>query len=157
MIQPLLIPILHEGVERYQLGEPWGFSYEGLWEDVPLGLVVDGASVPRIAWTFMPPDGLHRAGSLAHDWLYLKQGCMSRFRLLKRECDDLFCDMLVQAGVSRRRAGLAHWAVKTFGNRAWRDIDPIVILPPPARPVYLMAEQPPARTLTSHLYAPPAS
>lgn len=156
--QPLLIPILHKNEEKYQLVEEWWFEHEACEEPVPLGLVVDGASVPRSAWCFMPPDGLHRAGSLAHDWLYIMQGVMPQRTLTRQECDLIFYRMMVDAGVAKRRAGLTYRAVRAAGRRAWNSVEAPTILPIPIRKARLVALSigaPELRTPDSHIYAAP--
>lgn len=127
--QPLLVPIQHEGQERYQLVKPWGFSVHGADIDVPVGLVVDGASVPRAVWSFMPPDGLHRAAAFAHDFAYLHQGHLGAVTLTREQTDQLFYNLMVEAGVSPRRAGIAYRAVRMFGQSAWNSVEEPLILP----------------------------
>lgn len=124
--QPLLVPIQHEGQERYQLVRPWSeYGHE-----IPVGLVVDGASVPRWAWSFMPSDGLHRAAALFHDWLYINRGHLpDGFTYTKEYADNAFYNLMVEAGVSPRRAGVAYRAVRLFGQSAWDSIEEPLILP----------------------------
>lgn len=127
--QPLLVPIQHEGLERYQLVKPWSFSVQGLDVGVPVGLVVDGASVPRAVWSFMPPDGLHRAGAFAHDFAYLHQGRLNGVTLTREQVDQVFYNLMVEAGVRPRRAGIAYRAVRLFGQSAWNSVEEPLILP----------------------------
>lgn len=128
--QPLIIPITVEHSERYQNAKAWKFWAVDHEETVPKGLIIDGASVPRFAWSFMPPDGLHRAGALAHDWIYLNKGIMpSGYMITKRQADDIFYNFMVEAGVGRTRAGLAAMSVRWFGQGAWDSTDHILILP----------------------------
>jgi hypothetical protein len=124
--QPSLIPILYEGEERYQLTHNWTVRNH----KVPKGLVIDGASVPRIVWSFMPPDGLHRAGAAWHDWLYINRGTLpDGFEYDKAYADNEFYNVMVESGVSRTRAGIAYQAVKRFGCKAWGSIESPIILP----------------------------
>ncbi len=37
---------------------------------VPAGFVTDLASVPRIFWTLLPPDGKYAKAAIIHDYLY---------------------------------------------------------------------------------------
>jgi len=150
--QPLLVPILYQGQEDYQLVQAW--PVPGYDEIIPKGLVVDGASVPRLLWPFMPPDGLHRGGALFHDWGYIRQGHLQNGMLLtKRQMDQAFYNLMVQAGVSERRAGIAYQAVNHFGYSAWDSIEQPVILPVSERAL-MMSRQPRSLGLFRHLYAP---
>lgn len=127
MRQPILIPILHEGRELYQLVE----DYESCGIHVPHGLVVDGASVPRLAWWFMPPDGLHRGAALIHDWLYINRGDLKDdgIKWCRKACDEMFHSLMLMAGVSRFRAGTAYRAVRRFGWHPWRKSrgEPVIL------------------------------
>lgn len=38
--------------------------------EVPAGFVTDLASVPRIFWTLLPPDGKYAKAAIIHDYLY---------------------------------------------------------------------------------------
>jgi hypothetical protein len=118
--QPILLPVVFGEAEHYQLAAPWSFRYRDHIEEVPEGLVVDGASVPRAVWSFMPPDGLHRGAALAHDWLYSRKGRLSNGDTLTRpECDCVFYSRMVDAGVSKWRAGVAYRAVRMGGWLPW--------------------------------------
>lgn len=157
MKQPLLIPVLIDGQEAYQLVEAYTFDCGGKPETVSEGFVCDGASVPRLAWWFMPPDGLHRAGALAHDWLYAGKGKLAPPRIfpLKRAmCDEQFWLMMRAAQVPLWRAYIAFMAVRLFGGWAWwqstgrRNIHPVRNAAPAKR-------APSKNPLTRHLYAEP--
>lgn len=133
--QPVLIPIKYEGQERYQVIRAWDWSWRGHHEKAPLGVVVDGASVPRPAWFFMPPDGLHRAAALAHDMAYIHRGRMPSGWVLSRpEADAMFYDLMLQGGVGETRAKIAYAAVRVGGWVEWRR--------PYQGPVILPVQQP---------------
>lgn len=120
MKQPLLIPILVRGLERYQNFEGYRYELLGITETVPEGMIVDGASVPRIAWWFMPPDGLHRAAALPHDDIYGRRGRMPSGRKIKRiEADKLLYSRMREAGCHRFRCEVVYYAVRAFGWYAW--------------------------------------
>lgn len=148
--QPILLPIKYRGQERYQVVRPWKWEWKGKVEIVPEGLVVDGASVPRFAWVFLPPDGLHRAAALGHDRAYGLKGKFQNGLVLSREeSDEMFYCMMIKAGVKPFTAKVAHKAVRWFGQGPWDSDEPEVILP---------VQQPltakPKKTffLTRHLY-----
>jgi hypothetical protein len=97
--------------------------------DVPRGFEYDGASVPRIAWSIsgLRPDGLIRAPALVHDWLYTKHEFKDitllgyeKTACSRKEADDLFLQIMLEAGMKKYRAKIAYWAVRWFGAMAWK-------------------------------------
>ena len=46
--------------------------------EVPAGFVSDLASVPRIFWPFLPPDGDYSQAAVLHDWLCIRKGNVER-------------------------------------------------------------------------------
>lgn len=148
--QPVLVPVLHEQEEKYQHVGTWGFQAQGVHEQVPNGLIVDGASVPRFAWCFMSPDGLHRAAALAHDWTYILRGHLRNGVVLTREqADQQFYDHMIECGIERWRAGTAYRCVRLGGWAAWNSLESPIILPVDPN---LMAS-PHRKRLIPHLYA----
>jgi hypothetical protein len=146
--QPVLLPIKYEGKERYQSVRDWTFETE----KVPSGIVVDGASVPRIAWIFMPPDGLQRAAALGHDYFYIHRGVMPSGRVVTREeADFFFLEYMLKGGVSPRRASIAYNAVRGFGWREWNRPYKGPVILPVQQPVLAKRVQKPT-FLTRHLY-----
>lgn len=105
------------------------FTVNGKIEKVKKGFVYDGASVPRIVWTFMPPDGLHREGALIHDWCYVHHGVLKNITITKEDSDKLFYEYMIEDGVGKYRAWIAYKAVSLFGHDAWNSKDEIIILP----------------------------
>lgn len=152
--QPLLFPIRYRGAELYQLYEDWTVTVKGNDYTIPAGLVVDGASVPRPCWFFMPPDGLHRGAALFHDWGYILRGAFPDGPpMTKAQIDDAFYDLMVESGVSVKRAGIAYEGVHLGGFSAWASIESPTILPIDrhrmSAPYFLKP-----RTALSHIYAP---
>lgn len=150
--QPSLVPITYQGEELYQLVEPWGFPLFGHWIEVPVGIVVDGASVPRACWSFMPRDGQHRAGALAHDFSYQMRGILAPdLTITRQQADAMLRDMMERAGCGKVTSSIVYAAVQVAGWHSWGSHAPI-ILPVEHRryaPRFL-----PARTPFSHIYAP---
>lgn len=138
--QPDLIPILYQGNECYQLRQDW---YRDKYK-VPKRLVIDGASVPRVAWIFMPPDGLHRPASLWHDWLYINRGTLPEgLNYTKEFADAEFYTIMRECGVSKTRASIAYRAVKHFGHKAWNSIED---------PIFIPLEEEDDRIILLHIY-----
>lgn len=128
--QPVMLPIKYQGKERYQLARDWEWEWCGSLEKAPAGLVIDGASVPRLIWWWMPPDGLHRAGACAHDLAYICRGKMpSGLEMKREEADLMFFTLMLRAGVSERRAGIAYSGVRLGGWKEWNKpyVGPIIL------------------------------
>ena len=80
---------------------------------VPTGFVTDFASVPRIFWTWLPPDGLYAYAAVIHDYLYWEQS-LSRSEsdeILKLCMEDFQINTLVVAAIYR--------GVRLGGQSAW--------------------------------------
>lgn len=103
---PNLLPVEFEGLDLYQLAED--FAYDGRIEKK--GRLVDGASVPRMAWWFCPPDGRHRRAAFIHDLDYALK------LRPKKEADLAFYQNLLADGVGRKSAWLMYQAVHRLGN-----------------------------------------
>lgn len=128
--QPLLVPILYKGEEKYQLVDnpSWSYDYKGKSEEIPRGYVLDGFSIPRPFWSFMSRDGLQRAPAAFHDHSYQRSGVLlNGVRLTRRESDQELRDCMVRAGIPQWRANITYWAVRAGGASSWGGNDPIVI------------------------------
>lgn len=154
LTQPLLVPVRVDGHENYQNTREWPVTVNGTTHRIPKGLIVDGASVPRMCWSFMPPDGLHRAGAFFHDWGYINKGILPDGPILTRhQCDEAFYNLMVEAGVSEKRAGLAYRGVRIGGWKVWnRPRQPLLILPVDERMAVRDARE---RTFSRHIYSSP--
>jgi len=107
---PNLLPVEFEGLELYQLAEDYTYLHNGKPRTEKKGRLVDGASVPRLAWSFCPPDGRHRRSAFCHDVDY-------QLKLLPKHQADLdFRTRLLEDGVAAWRRLVIYQAVKTFGN-----------------------------------------
>lgn len=164
MNQPLLIPILWnarpEGRqpkyrERYQYFREWDYEYRGIRRRVAEGTVIDGASVPRIAWWFLPPDGLHRRGAGAHDDVYGYAGIFPDGPKVSRAwADRMLYDFMVEDGVERWRAAITYGFVRAFGWWAWQhSLGKPIVLPvrQAARTIHKITKNPFRR----HIYSAP--
>ncbi len=148
--QPLLIPILHNGAEAYQLVEPWSFFSMATDVVVPKGFIADGASVPRMLWSFMPPDGTHRAAALAHDWIYANKGFLAEPHLMweRFEADDVFLELMLKALIAPWRANIAFRGVRLGGWLPWRRSSGVPTIEPVRNAMF-------GKTKSHHLYACP--
>lgn len=145
--QPNVIPV---GEREYRLEEHYHCTFFLSGHDlarlaIDKGFTYDGASVPRILWTLsgLTPDGLLRAASLVHDFIYVHKGkvpgvelCVqtvnsqgevigagwrkkNRVKVSRRRCDAIFLDMMISAGMRRRKAYMAWIAVRLAGWVLW--------------------------------------
>ena len=147
-----MIPFISQPSDR-QIGEytkeltlPWWcqWSYKGKYRAlyVPLGYIYDGASIPRIAWTFLgiTPSGLIDAAALAHDAPYRAEGgrkpeAWKGCRLVdindipvtisRPEADWVFQTFGIYAGIKPHRMAIAYTVVRAFGAKHWGGPSPM--------------------------------
>ena len=82
---------------------------------VPIGFVTDFASIPRVFWSLLRPDGTYSYAAVIHDYLYWEQ-------YLSRETSDSifrFCmeDFRIDANVVQA----VYAGVRVGGGFAWDD------------------------------------
>ncbi len=80
---------------------------------VPAGFVTDLGSVPRIAWSVVPPIGRADGGYVLHDWLYQAGG------VTRAEADAVLYEAMRVAGVNRVLAWTIWSGVRVGGWHAW--------------------------------------
>ncbi|EDQ5128059.1 DUF1353 domain-containing protein, partial [Salmonella enterica] len=77
--------------------------------EVPVGFVTDLATVPRIFWSLLPPDGEYAKAAIIHDYLY-------HYPLRNRkESDLIFLDGMKVLGVPKWKRIIMYLAVRIFG------------------------------------------
>lgn len=88
-----------------------------LW-DAPAGSVVDGASIPQVAWTIIggPYEGNYREASVIHD-----VACVRKNRPWQ-EVHYVFYTAMLASGVGPIRAKVMYAAVYHFGPRWERNL-----------------------------------
>lgn len=161
MKQPLLIPIRLGRKEAYQNTDWYEILYRGKRYLIEKGFVCDGASVPRLLWPWMPPDGLHRPASLFHDRIFagggeinyiLADGTLAMDKFTLKEADIAFLEIMIAAGVEPRRARATYAGLKLGSWRAWNKARLSV---PTILPVMNAAPQTAKKRtrLSRHLYA----
>ncbi|ELH3242194.1 DUF1353 domain-containing protein [Salmonella enterica] len=77
---------------------------------VPAGFVTDLASVPRIFWALLPPDGKYAKAAIIHDYMY------DNALRTKKEADLIFLDGMAVLGVSKWKRIIMYLAVWFFGR-----------------------------------------
>lgn len=82
---------------------------------VPIGFVTDFASIPRIFWSLLPPDGLYSYAAVIHDFLYWEQ-------YLTRETSDAIFKMCMEDfKINAALVAAIHAAVRIGGGFAWEE------------------------------------
>ena len=89
---------------------------------IPRGFVTDGASIPRLVWTFVggPFSGKYVKPAVAHDYLYAVH-LYSRYK-----ADLIFLEAMKSCGVSLIKRELMFLAVRVGGRKSYhiQDNDP---------------------------------
>jgi len=111
---------------RYQLSEFTPYTYKtlaelayttnkGIAHTVPIGFITDGASIPRLFWSFVgsPFTGLYRRAALIHDYLYATQTTKRSY------ADRIFLEAMKDLGVSWWKRRVMYLAVRGWGWRPW--------------------------------------
>jgi hypothetical protein len=94
----------------YKVGSP-----TSNWEvHVPVGTVVDFASLPRLAQLIMPSRWRFSKASVLHDYMY-RYGDKS-----KSIADAVFYEALLAEGINKHGAWLMTIAVSIFGGKAYK-------------------------------------
>lgn len=90
-----------QGQERYQA------------VSVPVGFVTDFASIPRVFWSVLRPDGSYTHPAIVHDYLYWTQ------TILREDADDIFRIMMEDFSIGAATVTTIYSAVRLFGEAAW--------------------------------------
>lgn len=80
---------------------------------VPKGFETDFASVPRLFWTLIPPDGTYTQAAVLHDFLYFKK------LYVRKRCDEIFLEAMKVLKVNWFKRRIMYWAVRAFGWIGW--------------------------------------
>jgi hypothetical protein len=83
--------------------------------NVPIGFVTDFASIPRVFWSALPPDGKYTHPAIVHDYLYWTQTAP------REDADQILKIMMEDFSVNVVTVGLIYSAVRTFGGSAWDE------------------------------------
>lgn len=99
-------------VDDYSCVLPNGYSLT-----IKEGFVFDGASIPRLFWTLVgsPFTGSYARAALIHDALYQSE------ILSRKECDDIFYDVMYACGSNWITRYTLWAAVRTFGGFVWSN------------------------------------
>ena len=76
---------------------------------IPEGFITDFASIPRVFWIFLPPDGIYTGAAVLHDYLYNTK------RFKRNICDKLFLEAMKALDVKKYIRNIMYCAVRAFG------------------------------------------
>ena len=112
---------------KYQLNEFTPYTYKtlaelsyttnkGIIHTVPIDFITDGASIPKLFWSFVgsPFTGLYRRPSLIHDYFYATQ------KVKRNYADRIFLEGMKDEGVSWWKRKTMYFAVRGFAGRIWK-------------------------------------
>ncbi|EAS5299210.1 DUF1353 domain-containing protein [Salmonella enterica] len=108
---PAILEML--GHYEWRVHEPFAFYLSNDNSDVievPAGFITDLATIPRIFWSLMPPDGKYAKAAIIHDYLY------DNALRTKKEADLIFLDGMTVLGVPRWKRMIMYYAVRLFGQ-----------------------------------------
>lgn len=82
---------------------------------VPVGFVTDFASIPRIFWSLLPPDGLYTYPAIIHDYLYWDQP------VSREEADLILRFAMEDFKIDSATIKTIYTGVRLGGGIAWED------------------------------------
>jgi hypothetical protein len=80
---------------------------------VPIGFITDFASIPKVFWGILPPDGPYAKAAVIHDYCY-RYGLYTR-----RRSDQIFLEGMEVLEVERWKRTTMYYAVRDFGWYSW--------------------------------------
>ena len=83
--------------------------------DVPIGFVTDFASIPRVFWSLLRPDGEYTYPAILHDFLYWTQ------ERPRDVADQIFKIGMEEFSISKTTIGTIYEAVRLGGASAWES------------------------------------
>lgn len=96
---------------------------------VPAGYVTDLASIPRVVWSFYPPDGPWVKAAVVHDFLYDTQGdgrwnkargVVRARRYSRKESDDVLREGMADRGIGWWQQFVIWSSVRLGGGSGWK-------------------------------------
>lgn len=82
---------------------------------VPVGFVTDFASIPRVFWTVLRPDGEYTYPAILHDYLYWRQTTS------RSDADLIFKFAMGEFGITPAVIDTVYAAVRAGGGSAWES------------------------------------
>jgi hypothetical protein len=82
---------------------------------IPAGFLTDFASVPKILWNILPPNGQYGKAAVVHDYCYRTPGFCT-----KDEADSVFLEAMTALGVGWWTRMTMYKAVHFFGGSSYK-------------------------------------
>jgi hypothetical protein len=110
-------PITHEFIDLWETVSDFDLTLpDGRVIHIPKGFEFDKASVPSVAWWYLPRDDADVIiAALMHDYLYITTKIEGQ-PITKKEADMIFYDLTRQAGMRYTKAKLAYMGIRMFGR-----------------------------------------
>lgn len=100
-----------------------GAEGSGVSITVPAGATTDLASIPRLAWIALPPDGPWTKAAVLHDALYRERGDVIRTGhpapYTRAEADGILREAMAVVGVPTWKRLVIWSAVRAGGSAGW--------------------------------------
>ena len=115
--EPAQVQFMKDGRNMKLIKDFYYIDKDGVFWIAPKGTVIDGASIPRFAWTIIgsPYAGLYRDAAIIHDF-----ACDDQSRDWE-EVHKAFYYGMRRNGVNKFKAGIMYACVYTFGPRWKRE------------------------------------
>lgn len=121
---PLEVKVL-DGGEYFELTKEFEYYRENNKNDVikvPVGYRTDFASVPKIFWSILPPQGAGKDNDYAkaavlHDYLYSMKRKQNEPMVSRKEADNIFLEAMKAVKVKKITRFILYWCVRLFGYR----------------------------------------
>lgn len=119
------------GRDLWRVKSPFSFLFQWKGEEakvnIPRGYLTDGASVPRIFWSVVPPWGIYGAAAIIHDFLceylvILVDGKLQK--ISRKEADQIFVAAMRELRVPEDKIKLIEGAVGTY-REVWDIENPV--------------------------------
>lgn len=107
---------------KWEIQEKWIFFIGNKKYYIPKGFIFDGASIPKIFWSYLSPVGLLFIPAIIHDYLYSHgrlEGTTTLY-LNRKESDNLFKDVSETINNTKLLALPAWLAVRMFGGLSYK-------------------------------------
>jgi len=116
---PAILEIVDEN--RWRLAQAFEYHVGQYPSDdvirVPAGFVTDLASIPRLFWPLLPPQGRYAKAAILHDWLYTQGPAGDE--TARARADAIFLEAMAVLGCPRWQRGVIYAAVRIFGRSAF--------------------------------------
>lgn len=119
--------IKHDGCRKWELYTEFDYHVGDEKSDwsihVPRGFQTDFASIPRIFWSILPPDGEYTGAAILHDYIYNQRGKAlgpNGTDLNRAQADGIFLEAMTVLNVPWWKRTIMYHQVRLWGWKFWR-------------------------------------